>query len=199
MKWLATAVTIAVGLVTLLDFFFQHPLLNAIGITFREWTILLTAFALLLGLGNLVSVHLLRIFRRSEPGAGYSAIVLISFVVVTGTGLWFGITSPEMGWVFDNIYVPLQSAFFALVAFFLATAGYRALRARNVETVLMLLAALIVFLGQVPLWPFLNDAREWVLSVPAEAGVRGILLGVGLGTMATGFRLIVGLDRPHSE
>lgn len=199
MAWVPTAVAIAVGLVVLLDFFFTHPLLDTIGIAFREWTIILTAFAMLLGLTNLWLVHLLRVVRRNEPGVGYSAIVLLTSTMVIFIGLLFGLPSAPMAWLFDNVYVPLQGTFFALVAFFLATAAYRALRAQNVETTLMLIAALIVFLGQMPLLNALGDAKEWVLRVPSEAGVRGILLGVALGTIATGLRLIVGIDRPYSE
>lgn len=199
MRWLATAVAIGVGLVVLLDFFFQHPLLDPIGQAFRQWTIILTAFALLLGLVNLLTVHLMRIVRRNEPGAGYSAVVVFTAVVVAVIGLWYGLPSAEMGWVFTYLYVPLQAAFFALVAFFIATAAYRALRARSIETLLMLVVALVVLLGQVPLVRALADAKDWILAVPSEAGVRGILLGVGLGTMATGLRLLVGLDRPYSE
>jgi hypothetical protein len=199
MKWLPTAIAIGVGLVVLLDFFFTLPLLDFIGIEFREWTIILTGFAVLLGLANLLQVHLSRIFRRSEPNTGYSVIVLLTAATVFLIGLLFGLPSAQMDWLFNNMYVPLQSAFFALVAFFLATAAYRALRARSIETTLMLVAALIVFLGQTPLLSGLTQLKEWILNVPSTAGARGILLGVALGTIATGLRLIVGLDRPYSE
>lgn len=203
MKRIPTAIAIAVGIVTLLTFFLQLPLLNALGAAFKTWTIILTAFALLLGLGNLLLVHFLRIVRRNESGAGYSAIVLSTAIVVSLIGLLFGLSTFPMTWIFDNVYVPLQSAFFALTTFFLATAAYRALRARSLETTLMLLAALIVFLGQTPLvnsvTDFFTNAKEWLLSVPSEAGVRGILLGVALGTLATGLRLLAGMDRPYSE
>ena len=199
MKWIPTAIAIGVGLVVLLDFFFTLPLLDSIGIAFREWTIILTGFAVLLGLGNLLQVHLSRIFRRSEPNTGYSVLVLLTAATVFFAGLLFGLPSAQMDWVFNNVYVPLQGAFFALVAFFLATAAYRALRARSIETTLMLVAALIVFLGQTPLLSGLTQLKEWVLNVPSTAGARGILLGVALGTIATGLRLIVGLDRPYSE
>ncbi len=129
----------------------------------------------------------------------YSIVVLVTAGIVMLVGLATGLSSGAMTWVFNNLYVPLQGAFFALVAFFLATAAYRALRARSVETTLMLIAALIVFLGQVPILPIFAGPRDWVLSVPSEAGLRGILLGVALGTVATGVRLLVGIDRPYSE
>lgn len=199
MRWIAPAVAIAVGFIMLVDVFIANPLLDALGSAFREWTIILTAFGLLLGLYNLLTVHLTRVVRRHEPGAGYSIIVLLTFVIVVIAGMWFGLPSAEMQWVFNYLYVPLQGTFFALVAFLLAAAAYRALRARSIETLLMLAAALIVFLGQMPLSGGLAGVRQWILDVPSTAGVRGVLLGVGLGAMATGLRLIVGLDRPYSE
>lgn len=199
MKWIPISVAIAVGIVTLLSIFLDLPLLDAVGTTFIEWTIILTAFALLVGLGNLALVHASKIFRRNEPGTGYSVIVLVTAGVVSIIGLLFGLNDDPMTWIFTYVYEPLQGAFFALAAFFLATAAYRALRARNFETLLMLLAALIVFLGQIPILETFSSAKQWVLSVPSEAGVRGILLGVALGTIATAIRLLVGLDRPYSE
>ncbi len=199
MKWISTAIAIGVGLVVLLDFFFTLPLLDSIGVAFREWTIILTGFAVLLGLANLAQVHLSRIIRHSEPNTGYSVIVLITAAIVFLIGLLFGLPSAPMDWLFNNMYLPLQGAFFALVAFFLATAAYRAMRARSIETTLMFVAALIVLLGQTPLLNGLTQLKEWILNVPSTAGARGILLGVALGTIATGLRLIVGLDRPYSE
>jgi hypothetical protein len=200
MRLITTAIAIAVGMIVLFDYFFQQPIIDAIGHAFTDWAIVLTAFALLLGLVNLLTVHVARIVRRNEPSAGYSVIVLVTTLVVFVIGLAFdGPSGAAMTWLFTNVYAPLQGAFFALTAFFLATAAYRALRVRNLESILLVGAALIVFLGQIPLFDFFADLKNWVLSVPSEAGVRGILLGVALGTIATGLRLLVGLDRPYSE
>jgi len=199
MKQISIAVACGVGIVVLADFFFTHPLLDLLGVAFREWAIILTAFAMLLGIFNVLSVHVRRIIKRDESGTGYSVVVLVSALIVGVIGFLAGLPSPAMTWVFENIYSPVQSALFALLAFFLATAAYRALRARSIETLLMLVAALIVFIGQTPLLNVLGNAKDWVLRVPAEAGIRGILIGVALGTIATGLRLLVGLDRPYSE
>ena len=199
MKQISIAIATGVGIIVLADFFFSHPLLDALGVAFREWAIILTAFAMLLGIFNVLQVHLRRIFRRDESGTGYSVVVLITALFVGVIGLLAGFRSPAMTWIFENMYAPLQSALFALLAFFLAAAAYRALRAKNIETLLMLAAALVVFIGQTPMLSWLSDWKDWVLNVPALAGVRGILIGVALGTIATALRVLVGLDRPYSE
>jgi hypothetical protein len=203
MRWILTSIAIAVGIVTLSSIFFPLPVLHDLHDFFIQSTIILTAFALLVGLGNLVLVHFLRIVRRNEPGTGYSIIVMVSAAIVFAMGLIFNLSDAPMMWIFDNVYRPLSGAFFALTAFFLATAAYRALRARSVETTLMLIAALVVFIGQTPLITSMSNEvvllKEWVLNVPSAAGMRGILLGVALGTIATGLRLLAGMDRPYSE
>ena len=199
MRWLSTAVAIAVGLIVLLDYFFAQEILDPLGRAFLDWTIILTAFALLVGLANLFMVHFSRVVRRNEAGTGYSIIVLVTAVIVLVIGLIFPLSDTPMVWLFENVYLPLQGAFFALTAFFLATAAYRAMRIRSIETFLMLAAAIIVLIGQTPALGMMADAKEWILNVPSEAGVRGILLGVALGTLATGLRLLIGLDRPYSE
>lgn len=204
MKVLATAIAIAFGFLTLLTYFFRLPMLVELGRVFTQWAVILVAFALILGLANLLRVHLSRIVRRNEPGMGFSIVVVVTALLVFVIGMLFGLSNGPMTWIFDNMYLPLEGAFFALTAFFLATAAYRALRARNLGTLLMLISALIVFLGQMPFVNVLTgnvtaDLKNWLLSVPSEAGVRGILIGVALGTVATGLRLIVGMDRPYSE
>jgi hypothetical protein len=89
------------------------------------------------------------------------------------------------------------------LAFFVVTAAYRAFRVKSFETGLFVIFGILVLLGQVPvgamLWDQLPVIRDWVLDVPALAGARGILLGVALGTVATGLRVLLGLDRPYVD
>ena len=89
------------------------------------------------------------------------------------------------------------------MAFFIISAAYRTFRIRDFETFLMVTAAIIVLLGQVPagyqLWADFPHMVEWGMNVPVLAGVRGILLGTALGTIATGLRIILGADRPYID
>ena len=88
-----------------------------------------------------------------------------------------------------------------LLVFFTLTAAYRMLRLRSVESVVMLVVVLLVLVGQVTvgLVPILPEIKDWILNVPAMAGVRGILLGVALGAILTGIRLLLGVERPYSD
>ena len=83
----------------------------------------------------------------------------------------------------------------------MVTAAYRLFRLRNLESALMLIVAVVVLIGQVSvgLLPVVPELKNWILAVPAMAGVRGILLGVALGAVLTAIRLLLGVERPYSD
>ena len=201
---LPTVTAMVVGFLVLVDFFFDNSYLNALGVTLINWVMIIAAFALILGFLNVLAFHLRKIIRRQE-GWLYS----IALLVVAGTVLLGGLTSvqgyraPLVRAIFDYVQTPLQASIFSLLAFYMASAGYRAFRARNFETFLLVVACLVVLVGQAPLaqyiWEQLPTLKDWVLGVPSTAGARGILIGVALGSLATGVRLLVGFDRPYSE
>ncbi len=194
------AIALAIGFLMLIDFFFDESHINALGGFFVDSAVIVVAFALLLGLLNVLIVHFKRI-RRREDGWPYSIFLVgIALIVLLG-----GISGPEtdvVEWIFDNVQFPLQAATFSLLAFYVATAAYRAFRLRSLESIAFILAVIVVLLGQVPIGRYLSDflpaAKDWILDVPGTAGVRGIIIGVALGTIATGVRVLMGFDRPYS-
>jgi hypothetical protein len=127
----------------------------------------------------------------------------LSLFGTLAAGIVGGPTAASSQFIFDYILQPLEATFFALLALFMATAAFRAFRVRNLETFFFVLFAVIVLLGQVPvsiyLWPEFPVIKDWVLNVPTLAGMRGILLGVSLGVIATGLRVLTGADRPYTD
>jgi hypothetical protein len=98
----------------------------------------------------------------------------------------------------------LQATLFSLMAFFAATAAWRAFRTRSSASLVMLIACVLVLLGSIwidvgPGWALLVETKNWVMNVPVLAGARGILLGIVLGAIVTGLRLLMGVDRPYSD
>jgi hypothetical protein len=51
------------------------------------------------------------------------------------------------------------------------------------------------FIGDVPIMSDL--VRPFVAQVLAAGGARGILIGVALGTLTIGLRILFGADRPY--
>jgi hypothetical protein len=208
-----TVVAIVVGLFVLADLFaaqWAGELLGLAGLTtivggvgslVVGWVTLLVAFALLLGVINVVKVHLGHI-RARRSNTLYSLVLLVALAATLILGLG-GPQSSGAQFVFNYLLQPLESTLFALLAIFLATAVFRAFRVRDLESFFFVLFAIIVLLGQVPiglyLWPELSVIKDWILEVPTLAGVRGILLGVALGTIAVGLRVLLGADRPYTD
>ena len=151
-------ITFVVGMVMLCEAFIPHPpfdqLNESLSITFD----VLAAFAFVLGGGNLAKIHLAKI-SRSEPGWGYSAVTMGGFITMLAIGL-FKVGGPsgfrhaleaEGTWfqaAYDYCFLPLSATTFSLLAFFVASASYRAFRAKNREATLLLFAALIILLGR---------------------------------------------------
>ena len=199
---LPVGIAIAVGLIVLVHQFISNIFLDELGSVLIAWSAIIAAFAVLLGLLNVLSVHLRRLIHH-DGNVMSSVVILISAFVVFLVVLPSGGASPASAWVFRYLYQPLEASFLALLVFFIASAAYRALRARSWETSLLVIATLVVLIGSAPIAnlisPLLPAAKDWVMNVPAVAGVRGILFGVALGIIATGLRLLSGIDRPYTE
>ena len=129
---------------------------------------------------------------------GYAAVVDTDLVMRWGAG------SPEgrvFTWFYDYIFYPCNATMFALLAFFIASAAFRAFRARNVESALLLGSAILVMIGLVPVGrlisPFFPELADWIVDFPNNAGRRAIMMGAALGAIVTGLRVILGLERSH--
>jgi hypothetical protein len=203
---LPTSIAIVAGIFVLLSVFVPSASFGALGLYFIDTAIIIAAFALILGVVNVLRVHGRKI-REAQPGRLYSFVLIAAMLIVLTLGLLTipgrpsGPSQPAVQWIFENIQAPIQASLSGLLVFFIVTAAYRLLRARNLESAVMLIVVIIVLLGQVTLGlvPVLPKLKDWILDVPTMAGVRGILLGVALGALLTGIRLLLGVERPYSD
>jgi hypothetical protein len=192
------------GVITVVGFFTRGTFAD-LGGMLAQWTVVVVAFALLVGLGNLIKVHIGRVIRRGE-GWLYSLILVGSALAVLAFGLLGGRGpgDPYVAWMFRWIYQPLGAAIFSLLALFVTTAFFRALRVRSAEAVVLLIVALIVVITQAPFStaPELSigvQVKDWLMDYPVLAGVRAIILGVAFGTIGVSLRVLSGFDRPYME
>ena len=148
--------------------------------------------ALIIGIANLLLLH----GGRALRGALYSVILLFSF---GGTIAWY-ILQPGDATLLEAVQVPIESALAALLFVSLLRGGARALGKRaDVWGIVFVITLLVVLLGSLPL-PVLSPLREWsdwLMAVPVSAGARAILLGIALGTVVAGVRVLLGQDRAY--
>lgn len=203
------ALTFSIGLLVLLSFVL--PGVGAFGISLLDvrtilvqWAVVLAAGALVLGFFNLIGVHARRI--RQGQGVLFSIVLIVSALITIG--LWIGSLlrgdSPALvlDGAFNLIIAPTQAALGILLAVLLAVAGFRALRVRRtVGMLLFVLTAVVVALTQpvVPVTEVLRPVRELIFDPITTGSLRGLLLGVALGGIAFGVRLIVGADKPQGD
>lgn len=220
------AITFIVGLSLVIAFFVPHAPFNSLDQHIPEYFNIIAAFAFVLGGGNLLRVHLTRISRRDHEWA-YSIVTVVGFLVMMIAGL-AKIAQTESGpgsslnvdladdsllftWLYDGIFVPCQATMFSLLAFFVASASYRAFRAKTLEATILLIAAFVILVGRTPVgnaltaWippPFdqylhIPNLSAWIMSVPNMAGQRTIQIGIALGIISNSLRLILGIERSH--
>ncbi len=185
---------------------------------FSLWFDILAVFAFILGGANLLKHHVTRILRQREDWA-YSVVTLVSFTVVLvvglakiggAPGLQGEVTDPGtlFSLIFAAVYRPLMATLYSLLAFFVASAAYRAFRLRSPEAAVLLVSAAIVLLGRTPLGTWLSDPLPtwlgflridtlsiWIMSVPNVAGQRAILIGIALGVAAMTLRILLSPGR----
>ena len=200
-------ITLVVGLFMVGEFFIPHWAYWEVTAEVLIWGLILAGAAYLLGLLNLVQINLPKVMRR-EPDWGYKAVMLAALVITLVIGFVNGEARYDDGtaykWIYDYMLTPLNATMFSLLAFYIASAAFRAFRARNLEATLLLGAAVIVMLGRVPLGeslPFIGDYMprivNWIMDVPNVAARRAIFIGSALGAVATALRVILGLERSH--
>lgn len=218
-------ITSVVGLVFVFRFFIPHEPFFSLENVSASWIQVIQAFAIWLGVLNLLKVSLDKIYKK-EKGWGFSGIIVLSFLAISVAGFFFPLwearpagdsflaharkfqyPGTSFDWFYTYVYAPLSSTMFATLAFFIASASFRAFRARSFQATLLLLSGFVVMLGSVPVGNVLfgwlpegwqvSDLADWVRNVPQVAGQRAIQIGIALGIISTSLRLILGLERSH--
>ncbi|KPJ50502.1 MAG: hypothetical protein AMJ41_01260 [candidate division Zixibacteria bacterium DG_27] len=189
------------GLFMLVQFFVPHPVGTEAYETVLDWVQIIYVFALFVGVAGIIKLHGSKL-SPGKKGWFYSLTTILGLAAMVILGFVFGVgKGTPFNWIFQNLQAPMQATMFSLLAFFIASAAYRGFRVRNVESVLLLGAAVIVMIGRVPIgkmiFPYSPEVADWILRVPSMAARRGIFIGIGLGSIATALRVIVGIERTY--
>jgi len=194
--------------------------LNWIGKELAGWFQAITAFAYVLAAISLYGVNGKKI-RDKQPGWIYNLILLLSLTITLYIGMFndiIGLGYPghrpiDEGtvfyWMFEYIYNPLSATMYSLTAFFIASASYRAFKARSIESTLLLGSAFIVILFRVPLGEAIWSALApdgWSISVFIDqiimegfntAGQRAIQIASAIGLISVSLKIILGVERSY--
>lgn len=213
-------ITFVVGLSLVIAMFMPHDPFHGLDSNFSIFYDVIAVFAFILGGGNLLKVHLNKIQNKRRDWK-YSMVTVAGFGLMLGAGLlklgvqggWSGDYQGDgslFKYLYDATFQPLQATMFSLLAFFVASASYRAFRAKTREATILLVAAFVILLRPTPLGYYLTfwlpqplqflhipNLSTWIMSVPNMAGQRAIMIGIALGIVSTSLRLILGIERSY--
>jgi multisubunit Na+/H+ antiporter MnhG subunit len=203
-------ITLVTGVFLALQYFVPHRTSAHIYETLMDWLIVVGMFAIILGILGLARMHLERLQQRQSNWL-YSVTLLVGLFGMITLGFW----GQDLGSPFVRAYFsvlnPIQATMFAMLAFYIASAAYRAFRGRTALATILLVSAVLVMLGRVPLgelvWPRFHlgsltvpsvaEISDWLINVPNLAAKRAIYIGLGLGGAATALKIVLGVEAPH--
>jgi len=203
------------GLVMILAFFL-NPEQSAIGQLEPEvlsWVTIVGGFTLLLGVVSIIRVNYSAVKGKGEDWK-YKLATLISVFVMAIPAVIPPSVSPLFGtgpgsiydWLFNYLDAPMMSTMFAMLSFYIASAAFRAFRARNTEAALLLITATLVMLWRIPMGeivllgihPGLPELINTFIMNGANMAVqRGIIIGAALGAAAMSLRIMLGIERTY--
>lgn len=186
------------GLIMFLQFFVAHEISSKLNQTFLEYWQIIFAFALILGVVGYINRNVSQLKVKEDRFIKLTG--LIGMFAMPILALIWGIKADTpFIWVFENIQAPMQSTVFALLAFFVASASFRGFRARSLPASILLGSALIILLSRSNIGgifsDYLPEIADWIRNYPAMSARRAILIGIGLGSLTTSLRVILGIER----
>lgn len=214
------------GILVLISEFIPHRPFGQMVDTLQNWFLIIFGFSILLGLISLIRVNVSKIQSKAENWQYYIA-GLLSFAIIVIAGILWGMEdspgllgqgervvtalgSKPFDYIYDNAVIPLSATVFALLAFFITSAAYRAFIIRSFESNLLMIAAVIVILGRTGFGTMLTgwlpqslrfwhlpNLADFVMQFPNTAAQRAILISAALGIIGSGLRIILGIERSY--
>lgn len=201
-RWFPILLALVAGGIALASYVQPNPISDGL----LQVAALLTAVGLLFGILNVLNVHHRRIVQRAKDWP-YSIVLIVALVVTFVIGVLptvLGDTSLT-ALVLDMsryVYQPLAGSLIALLTFFALRASWRAFQLRLGEAAIVLGVAVVVLLASGPwaaLVPGLTETLQWIRDYPVLGVARGLLIGVGIGALVAGMRLLLGFDQPYLD
>jgi hypothetical protein len=201
---IAIFIAVFFGLITLIALLFN---VSGISTVILGWASFLAAVALIFGVLNLLMVHLTRLFKERNL---YSGILVLGMLALFATAVLDGLNSSNyVDTLFNWVQAPLEAALASMLAVFLLLAGVQLLKRQHTRwAFLFSLSAIVVLLSQAllasrflptTLRPLVNQIADFIQNVVVTAGIRGLLIGVALGTLLLSLRLLIGVERPYNK
>jgi hypothetical protein len=199
---LSTAIAIAVGLLVLLGTIVPIPFFSSIREVLVNWAVIIAGVGALVAITHFVRLHIRKVSQPRDRDA-YSLFLIIAFMGTFIFGLFYTPADVSFRPIVTSILVPIETSLMALLAVSLALAIFQVVRKRRGFSTLLFLVSMIFFLlyfsNGLPVQSesmLVQHGMLFLERLPI-AGARGLILGIALGSLITGIRILLGMDRPY--
>jgi hypothetical protein len=214
-------IVLLTGVLIMIAYYVPHTPFSDFWDGASKWYQIIAGFTMVLGVVSLVRNHYRKI-REGKQGFGYSIAMFVIMMATVAFGVLPTEISPIFGnrsgsvfmWIFEYINTAASATVYSLLAFYIASASYRAFRVRSLDATIMLVTALVVMVGRVPYGEIfsnyltdhigkglaflrLDNLTSFLLNYPTVATRRAITLGLGLATVSTSLRIILGIEKTY--
>lgn len=193
-------ITFIIAIIILVTYFFDIPGGGEVASHLQAFGTIVSAFALMVGVLNLFQIHLPNLMRKGRYWYT-SLIVCASIILWASIAICLGSEHPISRTLYMAVNYPLGGTAYSFTAFYITSAAYRAFRARNIDSFILLTIGTLVILYNTPIanavFPIFGDIGDWIFAVPNKAGFRGVVIGIALGSIAVGLRTLLGMERGY--
>jgi hypothetical protein len=225
-RFVPLLITFFIGLLVISSEFIPHKPFSTLNAGLENWFLIISGFAIILGQMSLIHVNSWKVANKAENWQYYlvgliSFAAMVTFGILWGTQDAKGLLGNGAGWaswlgskpfeyLFNNVYQHLSSTMFALLAFYIASAAYRAFIIRSFESNLLMIAAVLVMLGRTTVgssitaglpqnlrFLHLPNIAEFIMSFPTNAAQRAIMISAALGIVGSSLRILLGIERSY--
>jgi hypothetical protein len=189
-------------LIVFADYFFGGPIFNPTFQTLTvDWTVIIANIAIIVGGLSVLQRSVILAQRSSTPLIDRLMHVWLfccsALLIIVGS--LFGIQNTTYNWIYSYILLPSWRTVYTIIIFFMATAAYRAYRARTVASFVMVACGLLVLIRNAPIgqaiWSGFYPIGTWILDVVNLSGSRAIMIGSMIGAVSLLIKIMIGKEK----
>jgi len=219
-RQLPILITGVVAVFMIIGYFIPHPAIQTGYNKFQSFFIIIATFTMILGILNILQFSIIRFVRGKTTDRVFQAATIFGILSMIFVGIFGGTAvGTPFDWMFKYVYSPISATIFSLLAFYIASASFRAFRAKSPMATILLITAFIVMLGRIPVGEYLTGGSlinadessnifvktflhipkltDWIMDVINAAGQRAVMIGAALGIVATAIKIILGIERSY--